>query len=170
METSPCEVGYPRKCTRLDVYENHQNRWLLEKIIKLKKRSYYCSYYWYLFRVCLFVIYLRFKLGFTAVRKWHRCSVTTSSRIQICFKMRILSHANLSPNMGQKVREDDWPGKASHLPLNRKCHNHTLQTNQRYRREEEKQNTNSHIDDTKTLSSIFLIEMIAKLERTQSTV
>ena len=39
METSPCEVRYPRKCTRRDVYDNHQNRWLLEKIIKLKKKE-----------------------------------------------------------------------------------------------------------------------------------
>ena len=55
--------------------------------------------------------------------------------------------------------------------LTRKCHNHTLQTNRRYR-EEETQNTNSQIklksNYSKATSSHFPSAMIAKLETTLS--
>ena len=50
----------------------------------------------------------------------------------------------------------------------RKYHNHTLQTNPQHL-EEESQNTNSHKTperQSKATSNLFLVKMIAKLERT----
>ena len=49
----------------------------------------------------------------------------------------------------------------------KKCYNHTLQTNP-WHREEKPQKTNSHKTRGRQLyqSSLFLIKMIAKLERT----
>ena len=52
----------------------------------------------------------------------------------------------------------------------KKYNNHTQQTNPRHC-EEKQQNTNSHKTSgrqSKATSSLFLIKMIAKLERTQS--
>ena len=56
--------------------------------------------------------------------------------------------------------------------MTRKCHNHTLQTNQG-RREENTQSTNSHMTSGKPnkvkQSVLFPNEMLAKLERTLNT-
>ena len=55
--------------------------------------------------------------------------------------------------------------------MTKKYHNHTLQTNPKHC-EEEPQNTNSHNTSgrqRKATSSLFLIRMIAKLERTLNT-
>ena len=55
------------------------------------------------------------------------------------------------------------------MSLTRKCHNHTLQTNP-WHQQEETQNTNSHMTSkaikVKAISSLFLSEMIVKLETT----
>ena len=58
-----------------------------------------------------------------------------------------------------------------YVSMNKNYHNHTLETNLRHR-EEKPQNTNSHrtpgINLSKTISSLLLVKMIAKLERTLS--
>ena len=58
-----------------------------------------------------------------------------------------------------------------YVSMIRICHNHTLQSNPR-RREEEPQNIYSNKtskkNKSKEMSSLFLVEMVAKLEWTKS--